>query len=308
MSSLTNNEKRKLEDLFRMSGGYVLGFSDRTFGDFFDDVAHLDIHSDKFCRRGTSKANKLRTFWQYEGDGLVGRVVQELILEAQKTTGPEVAELVDECKAIASRLLVGETNLNHLNEVAVTFSGEYIRQQTNRMEDALGSDDLELAIGTAKELIETCCKTILEKRGVQLNGNPEMSDLTKAVFKELMLTNDDVSSTLAGADSIRRVLSNLASLSNEIGRLRNLYGTGHGKTSHAPALSKRHAKLIVSSAAALTVFLFETEAEPTAILETSSRKPLGQWLVDNMPRGTNLEPPLRDDYGRPNPFLEGDVR
>ncbi|MDE2779235.1 MAG: serine protease [Chloroflexota bacterium] len=40
----------------------------------------------------------------------------------------------------------------------------------------------------------------------------------------------------------------------------------------------------------------------------ATRKPLGQWLVDNMPRGTNLEPPIRDDYGRPNPFLEGDVR
>ena len=38
------------------------------------------------------------------------------------------------------------------------------------------------------------------------------------------------------------------------------------------------------------------------------RKPLGQWLVDNMPRGANLEPPIRDDHDRPNPLLEGDVR
>jgi len=40
----------------------------------------------------------------------------------------------------------------------------------------------------------------------------------------------------------------------------------------------------------------------------ATRKHLGQWLVDNMPRGTNLEPPIRDDYGRPNPFLEEDAR
>ena len=186
---------------------------------------------------------------------------------------------------------------------ATLSSDEYIRRQSKRMEDALASDDLDLAIGTAKELIETCCKTILEKRGVQISSNPELSDLTKEVFKELKLTNDDISSDLAGADSIRRMQSNLASLCNEIGRLRNLYGTGHGKTADSPSLSKRHAKLIVNSAAALTVYLFETAAEPTPILENGSRKPLGQWLVDNMPRGTNLEPPIRDDYGRPNPFL-----
>jgi len=33
------------------------------------------------------------------------------------------------------------------------------------------------------------------------------------------------------------------------------------------------------------------------------RKPLGQWLVENMPRGTNLEVPDRKS-NRPIPFLE----
>ena len=48
--------------------------------------------------------------------------------------------------------------------------------------------------------------------------------------------------------------------------------------------------------------------EGNPLVERSARKPLGQWLVENMPRGTNLEPPIRDDYGRPNPFLEDDQR
>ena len=48
--------------------------------------------------------------------------------------------------------------------------------------------------------------------------------------------------------------------------------------------------------------------ERTPLVERPVRKPLGQWLVDNLPRGANLEPPARDDYGRPNPFLEEDGR
>ena len=33
-------------------------------------------------------------------------------------------------------------------------------------------------------------------------------------------------------------------------------------------------------------------------------KPLGQWLVDNMPRGVNLEIPGREERGREIPFSE----
>jgi len=32
-------------------------------------------------------------------------------------------------------------------------------------------------------------------------------------------------------------------------------------------------------------------------------KPMGQWLVDNMPRGANLGAPERRETGRPVPFI-----
>ncbi len=34
------------------------------------------------------------------------------------------------------------------------------------------------------------------------------------------------------------------------------------------------------------------------------RKPLGQWLVENTPRGTNLEIPSRRESGREIPFID----
>ena len=52
----------------------------------------------------------------------------------------------------------------------------------------------------------------------------------------------------------------------------------------------------------------ETVRDEATNESPAARKPLGQWLVENMPRGTNLEPPVRDDYGRPNPFIEDDER
>ena len=35
----------------------------------------------------------------------------------------------------------------------------------------------------------------------------------------------------------------------------------------------------------------------------SQRKPMGLWLVENMPRGTDLEIPSRDEPGRDIPFM-----
>ena len=41
--------------------------------------------------------------------------------------------------------------------------------------------------------------------------------------------------------------------------------------------------------------------------KTPPRKPLGQWLVENMPRGTNLEiPGDRNESGREIPFHDAE--
>jgi hypothetical protein len=43
MATLNTNDKQLLEKLFQMGGGYVLNFSDRTFGEFFKDDIGIDI-------------------------------------------------------------------------------------------------------------------------------------------------------------------------------------------------------------------------------------------------------------------------
>lgn len=74
MPDISSIERRKLERLFRMSGGYVLDFSDRTFSEFFEEHTRRDIDAAIYRERGTSKANRLRGFWAVEGNHLVGKV------------------------------------------------------------------------------------------------------------------------------------------------------------------------------------------------------------------------------------------
>ena len=72
MSSLTTKERLQFEKLFRMEGGYVLGFSDDSFGNFFAEH-NIPIHSEIYEKTGASKAKKLREFWSIEEDPLGNR-------------------------------------------------------------------------------------------------------------------------------------------------------------------------------------------------------------------------------------------
>ncbi|PVX85876.1 hypothetical protein [Paraburkholderia unamae] len=51
-------------------------------------------------------------------------------------------------------------------------------KEIERLELAVDRD-LVLAIGTAKELIETGCKTILTKKGIAFTKSEDLGDLTK---------------------------------------------------------------------------------------------------------------------------------
>ena len=62
MSSLTDIEKRYLEKLLGMQSGYVLDYSDATFGEFFNRHK-INIHGSKYQIYGTSKAKKMRAFF-----------------------------------------------------------------------------------------------------------------------------------------------------------------------------------------------------------------------------------------------------
>lgn len=58
MSDISFTERRLLESLFEMGGGYVLDFSDRTFNEFIVDAVQKDIDDPKYGQE--SKAKRLR--------------------------------------------------------------------------------------------------------------------------------------------------------------------------------------------------------------------------------------------------------
>ncbi len=165
----------------------------------------------------------------------------------------------DGFQVVEGRIVTGPgmPSLDDIKETAAAFDAKHLAEQIKRIEQAIDADPT-LAIGTAKELVETCCKTILAERGKPVLGTPDVSTLTKTTLKELRLVPEAIADAARGADVMKRLLSNLGTIGNALAELRGLYGTGHGKHGRASGLSARHAKLAVGAATTLATFLFDT--------------------------------------------------
>lgn len=62
------------------------------------------------------------------------------------------------------------------------------------------------AIGLAKELIESCCKTILDELGIEWSKNDDVPQLANRAMGALNLLPANIQETDQGADAIKAVL------------------------------------------------------------------------------------------------------
>jgi hypothetical protein len=146
--------------------------------------------------------------------------------------------------------------LGTLSDLAGALDYPRLAEQVDLLVDAAESNPA-LAVGTAKETIETVCNTILEELGIQ-PGNRDLARLVRRTAKELALLPDSIPDKAKGAGTIKRLLSNLTQVSQGLAELRNLYGTGHGRGARDQGVHPRHARLAVNAAVTLATFLLET--------------------------------------------------
>jgi len=176
-----------------------------------------------------------------------------MLIEIEKIAGRPrfVAQAIGE---------MGGRSVMRARTVADALDAAWMQREIARLENAVDRDPA-LAIGTAKELVESCCKSVLTKRGISYPHSADLPALTKLVAKELGLVPDDITDAAKGADTIRLILRNLSALTQYLAELRGLYGSGHGRDGQHRGLQPRHARLAVGAAVAFIDFVTETYRE-----------------------------------------------
>jgi hypothetical protein len=146
---------------------------------------------------------------------------------------------------------------SRITEIKDYLTADYVMKQITLMESSIDSAP-HVSIGIAKELIETCCISILKEKGIESDKNWDMIHLMKETAKLLNLTPDNIADTAKGSKIIKSILGSLSTIVQGMSELRNEYGGGHGKDANFKGLQPRHARLAVGSASSLAVFMLET--------------------------------------------------
>lgn len=185
-----------------------------------------------------------------------------LLEEIQKIIRSEGYELY-ETKRMANKPVfawreIGSTQTIQIQTDALkqVFTSDYLRTQIDQMQNSVDSNPGD-AIGKAKELIESCCKTILEDSGNVVDEGWEIPKLLKATTSILDLMPTGIQNSTVD-DAVKKLLSNLSQIPFQLATIRNKMGTGHGKANSFTGLEPRHAKLAVGSASTLCWFLWES--------------------------------------------------
>lgn len=259
MTLLSNIEKGALIKLFNR-GGYVLDFSTADF-----DAFTMDSIGEALCSK--YKLSKGRSLISYIDEAPESNSIKLLIdlfdyYEANGLDTQDIGTLYEttyqRCKFIIERV---KSQLNNttlpINNLKIAFSNEYISSQLDLMLKMQEENPTE-SIGKSKELIESCCETILERNGVEINKDWKLNNLVDETMKLLKVTPDHIPETAKEAKAIKAILGSLKGIASNIAIIRNAYGSGHGKSSSYKGLQERHAKLAIGSSITLVQFLWDS--------------------------------------------------
>lgn len=241
--------------------GYVLDFSTSNFNNFTFKNIGLEL-----CELyGLSKGKSLCKFIN-EGDHIkVTKLLGDLLdyyevkYISEIESNKNYKALYLKCKGIINR--EKESSNNFAKEVTNTlkkkFSSDYMNQQIDLMMKMCDENPTE-AIGKSKELIESCCKTIIESLNENVSSSESVGKLIRRTFNLLNITNQNIEMDSIEKKLISQIIGNLNGLSSGIVELRNHYGSGHGHSSKFNGLTKRHADLSVGASITLVRYLWDT--------------------------------------------------
>lgn len=152
-----------------------------------------------------------------------------------------------------------EITVDDLQAAAAELGLVDVDEHAARIRRSLHEDPAQ-AIGSAKELLETVLKAILELHGTGPETKVDVPKLLKDASVKLGLDPKGLRGDEPGAEQRRKTLGALGQLVTGIAELRNAgFGTGHG-VSQRPELDVATARLAVAAAVAAATFYLEAHA------------------------------------------------
>jgi hypothetical protein len=137
-------------------------------------------------------------------------------------------------------------------EALQKLDAAHVHEYWSKAIDRLQKDP-EGALTSARTLLESVCKLILEDLGEKYDATADLPKLYKQASKSLNLAPEQHVEPV-----FKQILGGCASVVEGLGSLRNKLGDAHGQGKKRMKALPRHAQLAVNLAGAMSTFLVET--------------------------------------------------
>lgn len=160
-------------------------------------------------------------------DGLLGLLRLDSLIGTDANSQEEVA--LRRALRRGGWDLTREGELFSIGAIDLNTGGrEALEEQLQRLRNA--NSDPGLLLGTAKELLESVAKFVLEEHGWSMNSQMDFGHLWHLARERLGILPQQVSPDLPGSNEIRQIHQSTWDIAKQVNALRNLQGTGHGRT------------------------------------------------------------------------------
>lgn len=231
-----------------MGRGWVLDFSNRTFREFVGAEVGRDIEDGAYDTFGTSKAKRLRAFWDREDDRTVGRLLLAFA-EHMPTTEEATPEQADRVRETGLRLrdAAGPVDLSAIESLTDDATFEALADEVRaRIEEGRPERGLDR--------LHTYCvrffRHLHEKRGHAVSREKPLHSLAGEYAKMLERSGKIVSPMTS------RIIKSNVGLLQEFCGVRNGQSLAHDNS----LLNRAESLLIVNQVCSLIRFLRELES------------------------------------------------
>ena len=209
------------------------------------------------------------TFLKFTAEVLNPAVRQDAAEQSQLATAfnrhlrSDGLELVEDAYVNGRPTYVPERRVHRLGNavqrikaVAAALGSDNLYQDLRRLQ-SIGDTAPGEAIGLAKEIVESCCKLILDDRNVSYPENADIPKLLKLLRTEIRIMPQDIDKNAKASKELREVLTSLGKIAHALGPIRNAYGKGHGRGRDFKGLEPRHARLAIGAASTFVDFVLD---------------------------------------------------
>ena len=273
MANLTLREIRLFEELLGMGSGYVLDFSNNSFARFVMEAINIDIYGGPGYTEYCSKANKLRQIWKNEQNGIVGKLMEDLldyyidqhIAREVEPTGNEQS-LIQELNVVVERLQGNTATIN-----LPLKSEDTLKTLLDDIQDSLAKNKPALVLDRLHTFAVKYLRDLCAKYGIATE-DPNGKKIALHGLAGKLKKHYENSGVISSKFSLMAIQSNI-SLFDSFNEIRNEKSYAHDN----PILNDIEADFVVRAMANVLTFLDKIELQ---IQHQKSQQAIQQYNFD----------------------------